>query len=237
MTARDSAVNFDRGFHCSFDGIRPRSHGRINSMTESASTPGPSSTASGTSLSLLERARGLDPDAWRRLVQLYSPLVFYWARRSGLSDVDAADLVQEVWLSVSKSLSGFHRDAQSGAFRGWLWMIARNKISDHFRKHSGGPEASGGTDALQILQNFPEYEPADDTGVEENGLLHRALELIRPEFEERTWQAFWRLTVDGRSAAEVAQELGVLPNAVHQAKFRVLRRLRTEMAGLVEAAA
>jgi RNA polymerase sigma-70 factor (ECF subfamily) len=66
-------------------------------------------------------------------------------------------------------------------------------------------------------------------------LLHRALESIRPEFEERTWRAFWQMTVEGRSAAEVGAELSLAANAVHQAKFRVLRRLRQEMAGLVEA--
>jgi len=32
-----------------------------------------------TSLSMLERARGSDSDAWRRIVELYSPLIFFWA--------------------------------------------------------------------------------------------------------------------------------------------------------------
>jgi RNA polymerase sigma-70 factor (ECF subfamily) len=97
------------------------------------------------------------------------------------------------------------------------------------------PAAAGGTDARQFIESFPEEEPADPTGVEENALLHRALELIRPEFEERTWRAFWNMTVDGRTAADVGRELGLAANAVHQAKFRVLRRLREEMAGLVPA--
>ena len=93
--------------------------------------------------------------------------------------------------------------------------------------------ASGGTEARQLLETVPEEEPKDETGVEDHGLLHRALDLIRPEFAERTWQAFWRMTVDGRTAAEAGAELGLAPNAVHQAKFRVLRRLRQEMAGLL----
>lgn len=200
------------------------------------SEPTPSSCDS-TSLSLLERARGRDPIAWQRLVQLYSPLVFSWARRAGLDDTDAADLVQDVWQSVSASLDRFRRDAQSGTFRGWLWTIARNKLNDHFRTRRDKPEAAGGTEARQLLESFPEHEPADDTGVQEYGLLHRTLEMIRPEFEERTWRAFWAMTVDGRQAAEVGEELGMAANAVHQARFRVLRRLREEMAGLVETGA
>lgn len=188
-----------------------------------------------TSLSLLERARGQDSEAWRRLVKLYSPLVFFWAKRAGLAEADAADLVQEVWQSVSAAMSRFQRDDRSGTFRGWLWTIARNKITDQFRKRIAEPNAAGGTDARLLIESVPEEELTDDTGLQENQLLHRALEWIKPEFAERTWLAFWRMTVDGQSAADVGEELGLTANAVHQAKFRVLSRLRVEMAGLVEA--
>ena len=190
--------------------------------------------SSGTSLSLLERARSRDPMAWQKLVQLYSPLAFSWARRAGLGDADAADLVQEVWQSVAAALDRFRRDGAGATFRGWLWTITRNKLNDHFRTRRGKPEAAGGTEAKQMLEAVPEQEPADEAGSEGHGLLHRTLELIRPEFEERTWRAFWGVTVEGRSAADVGEALGMAANAVHQARFRVLRRLREEMAGLVE---
>ena len=192
-------------------------------------------SAGETSLSLLARASGNEAEGWRRLVYLYSPLVFFWARRAGLSDADAADVVQEVWQSVAGALARFHRDEQKGTFRGWLWTITRNKLHDHFRARGGKPEAVGGSEARECLENLAEPEPVDESGVEDQGLLHRTLELIRPEFEERTWRAFWRMTVEGLSAADAGQDLGLAPNAVHQAKFRVLRRLREEMAGLVEA--
>ncbi len=185
-------------------------------------------------MSLLERARNRDSEAWRRLVELYSPLVFFWARRAGLAEADAADLVQDVWQSVTAALSRFRRDDRTGTFRGWLWTIARNKFTDHFRKRKAEPAAAGGTDARLFIESFPEEEAVDDTGIQENQLLHRALEWIKPEFAERTWLAFWRMTVDGQTAADVGQELGLAANAVHQAKFRVLSRLRAEMAGLVE---
>jgi len=196
-------------------------------MRELPSDPG------ATSLSLLERARNREGDAWRRLVELYNPLVFAWARRSGLNDPDAADLVQEVWQAVTTALPRFRRDEHTGTFRGWLWTIARNKVNDLYRTQGGQPQAPGGTDARRILESFPDQEPEAESGVGENQLLHRALELIRQEFEERTWRAFWRMAVDGQAAADVGQELGMAANAVHQAKFRVLSRLRQEMAGLV----
>jgi RNA polymerase sigma-70 factor, ECF subfamily len=197
--------------------------------------PEPYTDQGTTSLSLLERARNRDADAWRRLVELCSPLIFFWAQREGLPHADAADVVQEVWRSVAASLSRFHRDERTGTFRGWLWTITRNKLIDHFRKREAQPTAAGGADAHKFIESVPEAESADETGAQEHHLLHRALAQIKPEFEERTWLAFWRMTVDDQTAADVGQELLLAPNAVHQAKFRVLRRLREEMAGLIDA--
>jgi RNA polymerase sigma-70 factor (ECF subfamily) len=200
------------------------------SNSPSASTP----SEGGTSLSLLARASANDPAGWRQLVQVYSPLMFFWARRYGLRDSDSADVVQDVWQSVLGALPRFHRGEHTGGFRAWLWTITRNKLNDHFRARAGKAEAAGGSEARECLENIAESEPLDESGAEDQGLLQRTLELIRGEFEERTWRAFWRLTVENRSAADVGQELGLTPNAVHQAKFRVLRRLREEMAGLIE---
>jgi RNA polymerase sigma-70 factor (ECF subfamily) len=203
-------------------------------MSERPAQAPDDNTASTTSLTLLERARAADQDAWQRLVSLYSPLVFSWLRRAGMGEADATDQLQEVWQSVFGALDRFQRDADKGTFRGWLWTVARNKMRDHFRAQQGKPIASGGTDACQMFQNVPEQEPTDESGVEDHRLLHGALQLIRAEFEDRTWQAFWGMAVDGRSAADVGSELGLAANAVHQAKFRVLRRLRQEMAGLLD---
>ena len=57
-------------------------------------------------------------------------------------------------------------------------------------------------------------------------VVHQAIDLIRGEFQERTWQAFWRLTVVGDSAAAIAEDLGINEKAVRQAKYRILCRLR-----------
>src|SRR5688572_30734761 len=126
--------------------------GASTAMNEHRPPPaGGGDTPTATSLTLLDRVRAADPDAWRRLVHLYSPLISSWARRAGLDDPDAADLVRDVWQSVAASLDRFQRDASAGTFRGWIWTIARNKIRDHFRKRRGEPEAAGGTDARQLL--------------------------------------------------------------------------------------
>jgi RNA polymerase sigma-70 factor (ECF subfamily) len=193
----------------------------------------------GTSLTLLQRLRSNEPDAWRRLVQLYTPLVYHWCNRQGLRHADADDLVQEVFQAVSTSLEQFRRDRPGDTFRGWLRGITRNLILVHFRRQGRQPLASGGTDAFQKLQEVPaggvSAEEADaDPAEEVTGLYRRALELVRGHFEERTWQGFWQTVVEGRSPVDVAADLGVSPTAIRMAKSRVLRRLKEEVGDLIQ---
>jgi RNA polymerase sigma-70 factor (ECF subfamily) len=187
---------------------------------------------SATSAGLLERVRANEPEAWGRLVRLYSPLVYAWAKRCGLKNQDAADVLQDVFHAVARAVGQFRRDHAAGSFRGWLWVITRNKVRDHFRAR--GVEAVGGSDMHEQLQAVPEEEPESWSAGGEcgrAGLMRRAAELIRDDFEPHTWQAFWRLAVEGQPARDIAADLGMSPEAVYQAKARVLRRLREELGG------
>jgi RNA polymerase sigma-70 factor (ECF subfamily) len=64
--------------------------------------------------------------------------------------------------------------------------------------------------------------------------VRRALELMQAEFGDRTWKACWEHVVVDRTAADVAQELGITVGSVYVAKSRVLFRLRTELHGLLD---
>lgn len=193
-----------------------------------------SESATSTSATLIARVRDREPEAWSRLTQLYTPLVYGWCRKRGLHENDAADVAQEVFRAVLVHAERFHRDRLGDSFRGWLWTITRNKLHDHFRRKVAQPLAAGGTDARQRLENVPEALPLEEedvvSGRLDSGLALRALAILQSEFEEPTWQAFWRLAVEGHPAAEIAADLGMTKGAVRQAKYRVLRRLRQEFA-------
>lgn len=187
-----------------------------------------------TSSTLLERLRGRDEEAWQRLVRLYAPLVERWCGHAGVRGPDAEDVRQEVFRAVATGLEGFRRDRPDDSFRGWLRGITRHKLLDHFRRRGSQPEAQGGTDAQRRLLGVAEPDLPDDTEADLTGLYHRALGLVRSEFEERSWQAFWRTAVDGQSPADVAAALGITPAAVRKAKSRVLHRLRQELGDLID---
>jgi len=192
---------------------------------------------SSVSSTLLERVKARRPEAWERLVDLYGPVVYRWCRQSGVGREDAADVVQEVFSSVAAHVGDFRRDSPSHSFTAWLATITRNKIRDHFRRRQGRPEARGGTHAQEQFLQVPELsELSQQSGGTWAGgaLSRRALDLVRAEFENRTWEAFWRTAVDGQCPVDVAQDLGVTVNAVYKAKSRVLRRLRRELGDLLQ---
>jgi RNA polymerase sigma-70 factor (ECF subfamily) len=185
-----------------------------------------------TSATLLERLRQPDePDAWARFVKLYTPLLYFWARRLGLQDQDAGDLVQEMFVTLVQKLPEFRYDRQK-SFRSWLRTVMHNKWRDHARRPSvtvgGAPEAA--------LSELAAPEDADAFGEAEyrRHLVQRALELMQTEFPPKMWKACWEHVVAGRSAAEVAAELGIAPGTVYVAKSKVMRRLREQLAGLLD---
>ena len=190
-----------------------------------------------TSSSLLERVKAHDEAAWRQLVGLYGPLVLYWCRSAGVLPADCVDVCQEVFRAVAGSIGDFRRDPALGTFRGWLRTITRSKVASHFRRQNRQPAALGGSDAQEQFFAIPAADTAttpEASDREKAIVVRQALDLIRPEFEERTWQAFWRATVESQASAVVADALGMSAGAVRQAKSRVLHRLRVQLHELLE---
>ena len=190
--------------------------------------------ANPTSSSLLRRAMVREPEAWERLVTLYSPLVHHWCRQSRIPQQEIADVTQEVFSAVASNFAQFRPDQPGTTFRSWMRGITRHKLLHHASNR--GEPAVGGTDAQARLHEVP--APANEVELSESpaevsDLYQRALRLVQHQVENRTWTAFWKATVESRATAEVAAELGITPNAVRLAKSHVLRRLREEMGDLI----
>jgi len=184
-----------------------------------------------TPASLLERLRQPASErAWVRFVQLYTPLLFFWVRRLGLQEADAADLVQDVFTVLVRKLPEFAYDRHK-SFRAWLHTVTLNAWRNR-RRRAELPRAAAAAD----LAGLAGPDPADLFSEEEyrRWLVGRALELMQTEFQPTTWKACWECVVSGRPAAEVAAELGIGVGAVYMAKSRVLSRLRLELSDLLD---
>ena len=190
-----------------------------------------------TSTSLIQRVKLQEAAAWEQLVGVYGPLVYSWCRVRGLSEHDASDLVQTVFLTVSIAIERFRREQKSDTFRGWLRTITRHAIADHFRAIDEKPQARGGTTGqIRIMDHVGDDAQVagelSDSGVlpsERAILCRRFLEILRPEFEPQVWESFERTAIHGDRAADVAANLGITVSSVYKSKTRVLKRLRQLM--------
>lgn len=189
-----------------------------------------------TSVSLLKRVRRMEASAWERLSALYWPIVYGWCRRSGLQENDAADCTQDVFRAVFQHIEQFQGDQNGGSFRGWLWTITKNQIRQHFRSAKRRVQPLGGASARQMLDQLPEADLPDeepDPQTTRRRTIWRALELVKGDFSETTWAIFERTTLEHHSYQQVADTFGMQVNAIRQARFRVLRRLKEELDGLI----
>jgi RNA polymerase sigma-70 factor (ECF subfamily) len=184
-----------------------------------------------TSPSLLQRLRQPDQQAaWARFVELYTPLLCSWAHKAGFNAADTADLVQEVLTVLVQKLPDFSYDP-SRSFRGWLRTVTINKFREKARRrtelllHDGAARADPADADPAVVVAEADYH---------DHLVRRALELMQAEFQPTTWKACWEYAVQGRPADEVARELQTTVDVVYAAKSRVLRRLREELAGLLD---
>lgn len=195
-----------------------------------------STRSDSSSFSLALRLQDGSTAAWSQLVELYGPLVDTWCIKAGLGAAAREDIIQEVFLSVHRSISTFDTERDDATFRGWLWRITRNTVLQSLRKPQPSPR--GGSTALAALgaiadpwPDASEYEPPSESS-DTTSLVSRALAQIKPQMEPQTWEAFWNTTIQGHSTNEVASSLNMTPAAVRQAKSRTLRRLRQQLGDL-----
>ena len=182
-----------------------------------------------SSLLLKLRSRD-DTDAWNRFVKIYTPLVHHWVSRLIQDGNQSADVAQEVFVVLLGKVSWIAENRPK-SFTAWLRTVTINKCRDHLRSKKRKSEPQ----LLQIIE-VAESDPISILTEEEyrRFVAQSALRLMQDAFSETTWQACWQQVALGKSATEIATNLGISENAVYLARARVLKRLRAELDGLWE---
>ncbi len=172
-------------------------------------------------------ARG---DAWTSFTKLYTPLIFYWARKMGLQAEDAADLVQDVMAIVLQKIGDLDYDARR-SFRGWLRAVTLNQYRQQLRKKKLKLVDASAT----FLASHPSADLAEQTWDQDyaRSLLQHAMKSLQPGFAPKTWAALETLMKSGQSVAEVSEQAGIRPTTLYSAKARLMRRLKRQLEGLL----
>ena len=183
--------------------------------------------------SLLLRLRdSRDHAAWTQFVKVYGPLIYGFARKQGIQDADAADVMQESLRIVAQAIKQLDYDPRRGSFRGWLFTVVRNQLLRFWSRQQRAGRGSGDSSVLERLQELPSPDGPPDAMWEEEYERCRftwAAEQVRGQVQPATWQAFWKTAVEGQSGQEAAAALGISVAAVYLAKSRVMARLKEQI--------
>ncbi len=201
-----------------------------------------------TRASLLERLKDSGDDtSWSEFYQTYRELIYSVARKAGLNEVEAEEVVQDTVISVAKKMPGFHYDPAVDSFKGWLLTVSRWRILDQLKKrqaaqihplHTSAVTKEEGTHTATI-ERVPDPAGFDLTTVWdeewEKNLLQTALARIKRQVHPQHYEIYHLHVILGKPVREVARALGVNTGQVYLAKHRVGALLKKEVKKLERA--
>jgi RNA polymerase sigma factor (sigma-70 family) len=173
--------------------------------------------------------------AWDEFMRLYEPLLTSYVRARGVAEHDVEGIVQQLNISLGRSMPRVRLDKTRGRFRSWLYQLAANAVTDHFRK-----KGRRGKHEISKTENTPEpvaFDQGPDAQwaeCERQQAYEQALEKVRASSQEASWACFERYFLANRTAEEVGVELGMLPNTVRKNASRILAKIREEAQAIQE---
>jgi RNA polymerase sigma factor (sigma-70 family) len=190
-----------------------------------------------TRRSLLTRLKNWDDqEGWRDFFQTYWKLIYGVALKSGLTETESEDVVQETVMTVARTMDRYRYEPERCRFKTWLMRITQMRIVDQFRKRGpafvrggrAGPDT--GTSAEEKIPD-PTSPFVESLWDEEWGknLVDAAMDRVKKRVRPEHYQIFYLGVVKELSAAQVARTLGVSAAQVYLVKHRVAAQVKKEM--------
>lgn len=192
-----------------------------------------------TRQSLLSRLRDWqDEEGWREFFETYWRLIYNVARKSGLDDLQAQEVVQATFIYLSRRMPTFRYEPARGSFKSWLRVVTRSRISVYRRAEKAGafirePLPGHGEETESALEQLP--DPAADVLDEvwqrewEENLLNAAFRRLRSKINAQQLLIFRLATAGELPLTLVARKLDVSLAQVYLARHRVGRLLKAEV--------
>ena len=181
-----------------------------------------------TRASLLSRLRDWQNDSWREFFELYWKLIYNTARRHGLSDMEAQDVVQDTMIGVSRNIPSFRYDPEWCSFKTWLMNLILWRVKDQLRKRRAEHQP------IEVAMNIPAENEFHQKWEEdwERNLVGAAVNRVKNKLNPQEFQIFSFCVLQRKGVAETAKVLNVSRARVYLAKHRVSRRIEKELTRL-----
>ncbi len=176
---------------------------------------------------ILRIAQGGDSVSWEEFFSTYRPFLHNVVRRRGVNEHDACDIVQDVFVTLLRVLPQFEYRSERGRFRGWLKTIVQNIATDRLRRRRRLREVVM-VDELESQKRIA--DDADGDGASRLQTLELALQQVKSMSSPTTWLCFQEHLLNGRTAAELGEEIGLSPGAIYVNASRTLSRIRAKCA-------
>jgi RNA polymerase sigma factor (sigma-70 family) len=173
-----------------------------------------------------------DHEAWIDFVTRYDQVIRLSSRRYRFDAESTEELCQRVWIDLARRMRTYRYDPGK-TFRGWLRRLCQSRAIDLLRKQKSS--------RVESLEDHPAELLLEDASagieVEESAALERPVLLrqaedvqdgVRRRVDERTWQVFWNIAIEGQSVREASEAAGISYYAAFAAQKRVGRMLREE---------
>ena len=198
--------------------------------------PASSDDSIATRASLLDRLKDREDQAsWQEFFDTYWQLIFRVAKKAGLTDSEAQDVVQETVISVSNKLPGFTYDPKVCSFKTWMLRLTRWRVIDTFRKRlpQNAAAANGDGTATSPLERIPDESSLNLDAVWEEewgkSLLAAALQRVKPVLKPEHYQIFDLYALRQLPVSQVAEIMGVSAARIYLVKHRVAALVKREI--------
>lgn len=194
-----------------------------------------------TRASLLARLKRWDDhEGWKCFFDTYGKLIYSVARKAGLGDAEAQDVVQETIITVAKKLPEFKYDPAIGSFKGWLSQLTRWRIIDNLRKKQYESHGEKFRREETLDTAIAEHQP-DSAGLDleavwdeewQKQVMEAAMEKAKRQVSATQFQMFYLHVIKNQPAKDVARRLQAKLHEVYFAKVKVGRIVQKEVKNL-----
>ena len=192
-----------------------------------------------TRQSLLSRLKDYEDDeSWQDFFHTYWKLIYGMAMRSGLTDTEAQEVVQETIIAVSKHMPDFKYDRTKGSFKGWLLQLTRWRIQDQLRKRKRDANSialgDDGSRQTQVMDTIPDPVAVEAVWDDEwqKNMVEGALQRVKGRVKPKQYQVFDLYVLKGWPIAKITATLGVNFGQIYLAKYRVTALIKKEIKAL-----